>query len=137
MTSAGFLLCSTWSGRAIRPYLKAFFTWVFRNSKPRGTRIGIYTNLCAGGTADISRWWNHRKQSGSLSSPGGATDRLGSVAPPGLGNWSDAVPVVPPPANIRRPSGTKTHLLTYVDTNACPPWLIQPELSNRRRWRTT
>jgi len=60
------------------------------------------------GTPDISRWWNHRKQSHYLSRPGGATDSYWSVAPSGLEDWADAVPVVPPPANIRSASGAKT-----------------------------
>src|SRR5262245_33445254 len=40
--------------------------------------------LCLGGTPDISRWRIHRGRRKHPSSPGGATDRFQSVAPPGL-----------------------------------------------------
>jgi len=38
--------------------------------------------------------------------------------------------VVPPPANIRRPSGTKTHLLIYVDNNETSPWHLPKSIRN-------
>src|SRR5262245_52653728 len=52
--------------------------------------------LRPGGTPEISRWWNHRDCDPILSSPGGATDRDRSVAPPGLGGSTVLVPVVTP-----------------------------------------
>jgi hypothetical protein len=39
-----------------------------------------------GGTADISRWWNHRKFKVNCLAPEGRQTRAESVAPPGLGN---------------------------------------------------
>src|SRR5262245_66479972 len=60
--------------------------------------------LRPGGTPEISRWWNHRDCDPILSSPGGATDRSRSVAPPGLGGSTGLVPVVTPPANLHRAS---------------------------------
>src|SRR5262245_40429603 len=70
--------------------------------------------LLPGGTPEISRWWNHRDCDPILSSPGGATDRDRSVAPPGLGGSTGLVPVVTPPANFHRASGAKTCVETLA-----------------------
>src|SRR5215470_16404308 len=70
--------------------------------------------LRPGGTPEICRWWNHRDCDPILSSPGGATDRSRSVAPPGLGGSTGLVPVVPPPANLHRASGAKTCVETLA-----------------------
>src|SRR5262249_40670585 len=70
--------------------------------------------LRPGGTPEISRWWNHRDCDPILFSPGGATDRSRSVAPPGLGGSAALVPVVPPPANFQRASGAKTFVETLA-----------------------
>lgn len=59
----------------------------------------------------------------------GNGDRAESVATHGQGNWADAVPVLLPPANIRRPSGTKPHLPTYVSPNG----LAQSSLDSDER----
>ena len=77
-----------------------------------------FTSFCAGGAADISRWWDHREQWPiTLPAPEGRQMKAWSVAPPGLGRMLNAIPVVPPPANIRRPSGTKERLLTCEKNN--------------------
>src|SRR5262245_16420256 len=70
--------------------------------------------LLPGGTPEISRWWNHRDCDPILSSPGGATDRSRSVAPPGLGGSTGLVPVVTPPVNFHRASGAKTCVETLA-----------------------
>ena len=58
---------------------------------------------------EISRWWNHRDRDPKTPSPGGAADRDPSIALSGLGSSIGLVPVVPPPANLQRPSGTKSN----------------------------
>lgn len=52
-----------------------------------------------------------------ISSQSGKDGRTRAVAPPGLREWVDSIPVVLPPANSHRPSGTKTHNPTCVDSN--------------------
>ncbi len=65
---------------------------------PKGRRI-----LAGGGTTGTAP--------NNSPSPEGATDQARSIAPSGLGRYWRSFPVVPPPANIRCASGTKT----YVD----------------------
>src|SRR5215467_6700074 len=69
-----------------------------------------------GGTPDISRWWNHRKLGQCVSlAPEGRQTRL-VRRPSGAGQIVlSAFPVVPPPANVRCASDTKTvkHFLTH------------------------
>ena len=55
---------------------------------------------------EISRWCNHRNSSGNQSRPGGAQD-FGLILRPSRARDVLAInPVVSPPANIFRPSGT-------------------------------
>src|SRR5215475_8476567 len=70
--------------------------------------------LRPGGTPEIGRWCNHRDRDHKNPSPGGATDRSRSIAPPGLGGSTGLVPVVPPPANLHRASGAKTYAETLA-----------------------
>src|SRR5262245_7468195 len=100
---------------------------------PRACPIGIYTNrgcvfvpeghrkLAGGGTTGTA--------STQSSRPERATDQARSVAPAGA-RWSfQLVPVVPPPANFRRASGTKI----CVDTNGTSPWHLQIDYQPDRR----
>ncbi len=79
------------------------------------------TLIRPGGTPEISRWWNHRERDPKTPSPGGATDQDWSVAPPGPEGSTGLVPVVPPPANLRCASGTKTCAETLA-TLFAPLW---------------
>src|SRR5262245_18599783 len=60
------------------------------------------------GRLDISRRPHHRNRiDNTFPSPGGATDRSHVCRPSGAGKHLSTLPVAPPPANIRRPSGTE------------------------------
>src|SRR5215470_15742316 len=65
-----------------------------------------------GGTADISRWRNHRYRMQTKLAPWkGAGPKLSSVALSGLEEFSLDIPVVSPPANIPVASGAEEHFL--------------------------
>jgi hypothetical protein len=95
-----------------------------RGLKPIGIYTSQKTRFRPGGTPDISRWWNHRDRVRPTSQPRRG-DRPDLVCrPSGAERTFGPFPVVPPPANIRCASGTKT----CVDTNGFQP-LVSREYS--------
>ena len=80
--------------------------------------------------SEISRWWRLCGTTGNKaerpSSPERAREARAGLTP--FQGWepnftpSRWLRCAPPPANLRRPSGTKTHLSICVDTNETSSW---------------